>query len=255
MGSRFDAGAAPATVAKFHVSTGDHWANGPGRCRDGPKGQLRSPETSLEPVGTRLIAVGGQEAEASGGRWTSHARSYPTSITTSSVLESEDGHGLRNEMLRLIRSRRDGFSLEQPFYIDPDFFRLDLELIWYRDWLFVGHDCELAKPGSYLHRAGRRLSRACWCATATGDPRLPQFLPASRQPRLHHRQGHVGEAGLPLSPVDLRPRRQAAVCAPDGRRLRQGAIRPEAGRLRKRRRLHLHLPGRPSPPISRRSGR
>jgi Rieske 2Fe-2S family protein len=33
---------------------------------------------------------------------------------------------------------------------DPDFYRLDLELIWYRDWLFVGHDCELAKPGSFF---------------------------------------------------------------------------------------------------------
>lgn len=56
----------------------------------------------------------------------------------------------RNEMLRLIRERRDGFSLQQPFYNDPDFYRLDLELIWYRDWLFVGHDCEIAKPGSFF---------------------------------------------------------------------------------------------------------
>ena len=56
----------------------------------------------------------------------------------------------RNEMLRLIQNRRQGFSLPQPFYIDPDFYRLDLELIWYREWLFVGHDCEIAKPGSYF---------------------------------------------------------------------------------------------------------
>lgn len=56
----------------------------------------------------------------------------------------------RNEMLRLIHARREGFSLEQPFYVDPDFYRLDLELIWYRDWLFVGHDCEIARPGSYF---------------------------------------------------------------------------------------------------------
>jgi len=56
----------------------------------------------------------------------------------------------RNEMLRLIRNRRDGFSLEQPFYIDPDFYKVDLDLIWYRDWLFIGHDCEVAKPGSFF---------------------------------------------------------------------------------------------------------
>ncbi|MET3792292.1 aromatic ring-hydroxylating oxygenase subunit alpha [Aquamicrobium terrae] len=56
----------------------------------------------------------------------------------------------RNEMLRLMRARRQGWSLEQPFYTDPDFFKLDMELIWYRDWLFVGHDCEVAKPGSFF---------------------------------------------------------------------------------------------------------
>lgn len=25
-----------------------------------------------------------------------------------------------------------------------------MELIWYRDWLFVGHDCEITRPGSYF---------------------------------------------------------------------------------------------------------
>jgi glycine betaine catabolism A len=56
----------------------------------------------------------------------------------------------RSEMLELIRGRRDGFSLPQPFYNDPAFFRLDLELIWGRDWLFVGHDCELPNPGTFF---------------------------------------------------------------------------------------------------------
>ncbi|MBV9907242.1 MAG: Rieske 2Fe-2S domain-containing protein, partial [Hyphomicrobiales bacterium] len=56
----------------------------------------------------------------------------------------------RSEMLGLIRSRKAGFSLPQPFYNDPDFFRLDLELIWSRDWLFAGHDCELPDPGNFF---------------------------------------------------------------------------------------------------------
>src|SRR5262245_56658020 len=56
----------------------------------------------------------------------------------------------RNKMLQLLRNRRNGFSLDQLFYNDPDFFTLDLELIWYRDWLFVGHECELREPGSYF---------------------------------------------------------------------------------------------------------
>jgi Rieske 2Fe-2S family protein len=57
---------------------------------------------------------------------------------------------VRNEMLRQVRNRRDGYSLEQAFYTDPDYYQLDLELIWYRDWLFAAHDCEVPKPGSYV---------------------------------------------------------------------------------------------------------
>ncbi|MDH4992557.1 aromatic ring-hydroxylating dioxygenase subunit alpha [Aquamicrobium lusatiense] len=56
----------------------------------------------------------------------------------------------RTRMLELIRTRKPGHALEQPFYTDPDFYKLDLELIWYRDWLFIGHDCELPKPGSFF---------------------------------------------------------------------------------------------------------
>ncbi|MGO7823219.1 Rieske 2Fe-2S domain-containing protein, partial [Rhizobium ruizarguesonis] len=46
--------------------------------------------------------------------------------------------------------RREGFSLEQPFYIDEDSFQLDREMISYLDWLFIGHACELPKPGAYF---------------------------------------------------------------------------------------------------------
>jgi Rieske 2Fe-2S family protein len=56
----------------------------------------------------------------------------------------------KTEMLKGLERRRQGFSLEQPFYTDPDYFKLDMELIWYRDWLFVGHDCELPKTGNYF---------------------------------------------------------------------------------------------------------
>ena len=57
---------------------------------------------------------------------------------------------VRNEMLGLLTGRDPNFSLEQKFYTDPEFYKLDLENIFYRDWIFVGHDCELPKTGSYL---------------------------------------------------------------------------------------------------------
>lgn len=56
----------------------------------------------------------------------------------------------RTDMLKRLQGRKPGYSLEQAFYTDPDVFKLDMELIWYRDWLFFGHDCELPKPGSYV---------------------------------------------------------------------------------------------------------
>jgi len=55
---------------------------------------------------------------------------------------------LQANMLRQLKSRREGFSLEQPFYIDQDYFKLDMEHIWYRDWLFIGHDCEIPRAGN-----------------------------------------------------------------------------------------------------------
>ncbi|WP_411033542.1 aromatic ring-hydroxylating oxygenase subunit alpha [Shinella sp. BYT-45] len=57
---------------------------------------------------------------------------------------------IRSDVLRKLKNRRDGYSLEQAFYIDPDYYRLDLETIWYRDWLFIGHDCEIPKAGNYF---------------------------------------------------------------------------------------------------------
>src|SRR4029078_3165803 len=73
----------------------------------------------------------------------------PPSPPVQSLKRGQD-MDIGNDMLRLLNSRRQGFSLEQPFYTDPDYFKLDMELIWYRDWLFIGPDCELPKPGSYI---------------------------------------------------------------------------------------------------------
>ena len=49
-----------------------------------------------------------------------------------------------------LRRRDPSTALERDFYTRPEDFQIDLELIWYRDWLFVGHDCEVLAPGQYL---------------------------------------------------------------------------------------------------------
>ncbi|SIR08986.1 Rieske 2Fe-2S family protein [Rhizobium sp. RU20A] len=57
---------------------------------------------------------------------------------------------IRGDMLQRLKGRKPGYSLEQAFYTDPEFFKIDLEEVWYKDWLFVGHECEVAKPGAYF---------------------------------------------------------------------------------------------------------
>lgn len=57
---------------------------------------------------------------------------------------------VRNDMLARLEARRPGFSLDREFYRDEAYFQLDLENIWYRDWLFVAHDCELPAAGNFL---------------------------------------------------------------------------------------------------------
>jgi glycine betaine catabolism A len=55
-----------------------------------------------------------------------------------------------DNMLAELQARRSGMSLDRKFYTDPDFYRLDLETIFTRDWMFAGHDCEIPGPGDYL---------------------------------------------------------------------------------------------------------
>src|SRR5690606_24614062 len=57
---------------------------------------------------------------------------------------------IHEEMVSRLRNRKPGYSLDQPFYIDPAYHQQDLEQIWYKDWLFAGHDCEIPSAGNYF---------------------------------------------------------------------------------------------------------
>lgn len=54
------------------------------------------------------------------------------------------------DALRTLRARRRNYSLAQPFYHSAEAYKLDLANIFYRDWIFAGHDCEIANPGDYF---------------------------------------------------------------------------------------------------------
>lgn len=56
----------------------------------------------------------------------------------------------RAEMLDLLRSRKELFTLPGRFYSDPAFYELDLEHIFHRHWIFAGATCEIANPGQFM---------------------------------------------------------------------------------------------------------
>jgi glycine betaine catabolism A len=56
----------------------------------------------------------------------------------------------RDTMLNRLRGRNPETALEREFYCSREDFQVDLDMIWYRDWLFVGHDCEVLNAGNYL---------------------------------------------------------------------------------------------------------
>lgn len=53
-------------------------------------------------------------------------------------------------LLALIQRQRSGYSLEQPFYLDPAIFHLDMERVYLRQWLFAGHSSRIPHPGDYF---------------------------------------------------------------------------------------------------------
>lgn len=50
----------------------------------------------------------------------------------------------------LIARQRQGWSLEGPFYTDPAIFDWDVEHVWQRQWVFVGHGSQLPTAGDYF---------------------------------------------------------------------------------------------------------
>ena len=56
----------------------------------------------------------------------------------------------RDKMAEQLSVRRPGFGLERDFYVDAEHYRLDLEAIWYRTWLFVGHASEIKRRGAWM---------------------------------------------------------------------------------------------------------
>ncbi|WP_328630705.1 aromatic ring-hydroxylating oxygenase subunit alpha [Streptomyces sp. NBC_00356] len=50
----------------------------------------------------------------------------------------------------LVARRTPGHSLEAPFYVSDAFFRLDVDAVFTRSWIFAAAEAELPEPGDYI---------------------------------------------------------------------------------------------------------
>ncbi|RFC65181.1 aromatic ring-hydroxylating dioxygenase subunit alpha [Fulvimarina endophytica] len=54
------------------------------------------------------------------------------------------------DLVSQLTHRKKGHTLEAPFYLDPDVFAADMEIIFGQHWLFVGVDVDVPEPGDVM---------------------------------------------------------------------------------------------------------
>src|SRR5258705_308722 len=54
------------------------------------------------------------------------------------------------DVLQMLQTRAPNHSLPGRFYNDPAIFALDMQVIFQRQWLYVGCTCEVDEPGQYF---------------------------------------------------------------------------------------------------------
>ena len=63
-----------------------------------------------------------------------------------SCLTSEESRSIAE----LVAQRKPGYTMPGELYASEFVYRAEIERIWRRGWLFVGHSCEIRKPGDYI---------------------------------------------------------------------------------------------------------
>lgn len=56
----------------------------------------------------------------------------------------------QRSIAELVAERKPGHTMPRALYTSDLVYRAEIERIWRRDWLFVGHSCELRDPGDFV---------------------------------------------------------------------------------------------------------
>ena len=88
-------------------------------------------------------------------------------------------------------------------YRDPDIFEEEFAKIWYRSWVYVGHESEVPEPGDYrTKQIGRQPVIMVAGREWLGQP-APQPVRPPRQHRLPERAWQRPRLSLRLPRLDL----------------------------------------------------
>ena len=55
----------------------------------------------------------------------------------------------QSDMLARLGARRPNYSLDRDLYCDEGVFQMDLEHVFYKEWLFAIPACDLPNPGAF----------------------------------------------------------------------------------------------------------
>lgn len=70
-------------------------------------------------------------------------------LNTSQMLEDPMA-SLRETAAAMLIKRKPNYSLEQPFYNDERIYRLDIQEIFEKEWIFAGMTCEIPAKGNFI---------------------------------------------------------------------------------------------------------
>ena len=102
-----------------------------------------------------------------------------------------------------------GWSLPAWTYSDPEFFDAEVARVIRPSWQVVCHESDVSAARRLPHARLYRRERGGGARPRRRAQRLHQCLPPSRRAAARRAVGLREEAGLPLSRLDLRPRRAA----------------------------------------------
>lgn len=104
---------------------------------------------------------------------------------------------ISNEMRAMILRRRQGYSLEAPFYQSKEVFDLDMKAIFGRHWIFVGVEPDIPEPGDYFTVP---LGRASVVVVRDDDMSIRAFQNVCRHRGARLCDGHKGSVGNIVCP-------------------------------------------------------